>query len=116
MKPDVNTRYNEFRGKLISDLYAHVLERGGEIKFDGKTIELKFSGLKYYEDVLGSVTLLSLTATPHTPDKVSISYKLPQWCEDNANYVEYESSEEIIHDTLDNFSADELFNIINAID
>ena len=114
MKPDVNTRYNEFRGKLISDLYAHVIERGGEIKFDGKTIELKFSGLKYYEDVLGSVTPLSLTATPHTPDTVTFTYRLPEWCE--ANYVEYESSSEVVKATLETFSADELFNIINAID
>lgn len=116
MKPDANTRFNEFRNSLISDLYAHVIERGGEIKFKGKTIDLKFSGLKYYEDVLGSVTPISLTATPHTPDTVTFAYRLPEWCEDNANYVEYESSSEVVKATLETFSADELFNIINAID
>lgn len=116
MKPDISTRYNEFRNSLISDLYAHVLERGGEIRFEGKAIELKFSGQKYYEDVLGSVTPVSLTATAHTPDTVTFSYRLPEWCEDNANYVEYESSSEVVVTTLDTFSADELFNIISAID
>lgn len=114
-KLDINGRFQRFRDSLIKDAYDLILSNGGKIDLHGVSIELKFPSVLYYNDVIGTVSGISLTASAKVPGKVTFKYMTPSWREDNSDYIDVGEEETDNEVALDEFSSNELYNILKTI-
>ena len=112
---DIDGRFQRFRDSLIKDAYDWTIGNGGKIDLQEAKIALEFTSVLYYNDVLGEVEGLSLSATPEEPDKVVFTYRTPEWCEDNSDYIEQGYGPEEHEVALDELSSNELYNILKTI-
>lgn len=112
---DINGRFQRFRDSLIKDVYDWVIGNGGKIELHDARIALEFTSVLYYSDVMGTVNGISLTACPEEPDIVVFTYKTPQWCEENSDYIEVNAETTECEVKLDELSSNELFNILITI-
>ena len=109
---EINKRFQQFREELIADVYKKIVESDGEIGFSRKAIEMRFPSQIGYSDVFGEVIGISLTAKN---DTVQFKYEVPEWSEDNRDYIEEGSGTSVETVDLSEMSADELYNVLSAI-
>lgn len=112
---DINGRFQRFRDSLIKDTYDWVLGNGGKIDLHGADIALEFTSVLYYNDVIGTVAGVSLTATADRPDMVTFTYLTPGWCESNSDYIDVNEGPAEHEVCLDELSSNELYNILKTI-
>ena len=118
---DINSIYQEFRSSIIKQLYNRIIKEKGTILFNNnpnypKYINIKFNNLRTYDETFCAVIPISLTATKEKKNVVIFKYIVPKWKEETSHYVEYGEDSKTEEESLETFSADELFNIIYAIE
>lgn len=112
---DINGRFQRFRDSLIRDTYDRVLRGGGRIDLHGADIALEFPSVRNFNDVIGTVSGLSLTAVAERPGSVTFTYMTPGWCESNSDYIDVDDDPAEHEVCLDELSSNELYNILKAI-
>ena len=112
---DINERFQRFRNSLISDTYEWVMGNNGIIYLHDAQVAMEFTSVRNYNDVIGSVTGISLVASADEPNKVKFVYRTPEWCESNSDYIDVNEDSAEYEVDLDELSANELYNILKTI-